>query len=178
MEATELESIRKQLGLSQQNLADLLGIHRSAVSQMELGNRSLPYLASLKAAVLESIIESYSNASQPVGLQTVENNNENNQTDSFAKKLRIARNEHEKLLLQKEELAEKQEQILLRRFLLDELKDEDFPDEALKQWLEADTGVMIEKWGPEATEAIDYQIAFLEFQIGYYESKLPKPVEP
>jgi hypothetical protein len=36
---------------------------------------------------------------------------------------------------------------------------------------------MIEKWGPEATEAIDYQIAFLEFQIGYYESKLSKPVE-
>jgi len=177
MEATALESIRKQLGLSQQNLANLLGIHRSAVGKVEMGTRKLPYLASLKAAVLESIIESYSYASQPVGLQIVENNIGNNQTESFAKKLRIARNEREKLLLQKEELAEKHEQILLRRFLLDELKDEDFPDDALKQWLEADTGVMIEKWGPEANEAIDYQIAFLEFQIGYYESKLPKPVE-
>lgn len=178
METTALESIRKQLGLSQQNLADLLGIHRSAVSQVELGNRSLPYVASLKAAVLESIIESYSVASQPAGLLSVQDNNGNNQTESFAKKLRTARNERETLLLQKEEMAEKHEQILLRRFLLDELKDEDFPDDALKQWLEADTGVMIEKWGPEATEAIDYQITFFEFQIGYYESKLPKPVEP
>jgi len=178
MEATQLESIRKQLVLSQQNLADLLGIHRSAVSQAELGNRSLPYLASLKAAVLESIIESYSIAAQPAGLLSVENQIRNNQTESFAKKLRTARNERETLLLQKEEIAEKYQQIGLRLFLLDALKNEDFPDDALKKWLEADTGVMIEKWGPEATEAIDYQIAFLDFQIGYYESKLPKPVEP
>jgi len=178
MEATQLESIRKQLGLSQQNLADLLGIHRSAVSQAELGNRSLPYLASLKAAVLESIIESYSVAAQPAGLLSVENQIGNNQTESFAKKLRIARNERETLFLQKEEMAEKHQQIGLRLFLLDALKNEDFPDDVLKQWLEADTGVMIEKWGPEATEAIDYQIAFLDFQIGYFESKLPKPVEP
>jgi transcriptional regulator with XRE-family HTH domain len=178
METTELESIRKQLGLSQQNLADLLGIHRSAVSQVELGNRSLPYLASLKAAVLESIIESYSNATLPASLLSLENNIRNNQSESFAKKLRTARNERETLLLQKEEMAGKYQQIGLRCFLLDELKNEDFPDDILKQWLEADTGVMIEKCGPEATEAIDYQIAFLDFQIGYYESKLPKPVEP
>jgi transcriptional regulator with XRE-family HTH domain len=178
METTELESIRKQLGLSQQNLADLLGIHRSTVSQVELGNRSLPYLASLKAAVLESIIESYSAATLPASLLSLENNIRNNQTESFAKKLRTARNERETLLLQKEEMAEMHKQIGLRCFLLDELKNEDFPDDILKQWLEADTGVMIEKWGPEATEAIDYQISFLEFQIGYFESKLPKPVEP
>jgi hypothetical protein len=109
---------------------------------------------------------------------SLENKIRNNQTESFAKKLRTARNERETLLLQKEEMAEKHQQIGLRCFLLNELKNEDFPDDILKQWLEADTGVMIEKWGPEATEAIDYQIAFLEFQIGYYESKLPKPAEP
>lgn len=178
MEEIDLESIRNTLGLSQQNLADFLGVHRSAVSKTELGTRTLPDVALIKAIALDHLIESFPEESKPDFLLQMEQDIRTNLKDSFAKKLRQARNAREKLLLQKEDVDEKNRQIILRCYVLGELENEPILDKNWKDWLEADTEVLIEKWGLETTEAIDYQIAFLDFQIGYYESKLPVPVQP
>ncbi|CAN5861387.1 hypothetical protein BH11BAC4_BH11BAC4_22650 [soil metagenome] len=47
-------STRKKLGLSQQELADRLGVDRSTISLVELNLRSLPTAALLKLAALET----------------------------------------------------------------------------------------------------------------------------
>jgi len=56
-----LTAIRKQLGLTQHQLADLLQVSRSAINLYELGKRSLPVAAMIRLAQLEI---SYNQAEQ------------------------------------------------------------------------------------------------------------------
>jgi repressor LexA len=54
MKPSELKAIRERLGISQEELAASLGVHRVSVARWEAGMRKIPSMLTLAIKALES----------------------------------------------------------------------------------------------------------------------------
>lgn len=91
------DNFRKQLGLKQEELAQLLQVTRSQLSLYEIGKRKLPIHATQKLASILSFAQKESTL--------IEHKDKNDQKEVNLLQLLLVKNQHQQLLLEKKMLA-------------------------------------------------------------------------
>lgn len=90
-------TIREQLGLKQEELAQLLQVTRSQLSLYEIGKRKLPLHATQKLASMLSFVQNKSRA--------IEHKSKNNQKELKILQQLLIKNQHQQLINEKKMLA-------------------------------------------------------------------------